>query len=67
MANIRTLAEFENLTPADNAGRSCVLNAIAWSDYKNNYRKIRITPLNPSIQVYFATNSGVDDTIFKIN
>ena len=67
LAIIRTLAEFENLTPADNAGRSCAPNAIAWSDYKNNYRKIRITPLNPSIKVYFATNGGVDDTIFKIN
>jgi len=60
------LEEFENLTPATNAGRSCATKAIAWSDYASNYKKIRITPLNPSINVYLQTNTKVDDTIFKV-
>ena len=60
--DIRTLEEFANLTPVANNTRSCSPNAIDWNDYKDNYTKIRVTPLT-SVKAFLASNTSVDTTI----
>lgn len=62
IADIRTLEEFANLTPVSNNWRSCSANAIDWNDYKDNYTKIRVTPLT-SVKAFLASNTKVDTTI----